>query len=611
MLCPSSIRAVVCVILSVSVVGEGSQPVLRASAERVARDLLFPLRQQQATVSPSIGSAATVEKRFPFPAGGEVRVENPRGRILVFEGAPDQLRIVAEGSKAPVSAADLRIEHGKTTVEIKCVAKEERVVDLHLAVPAGVKLRLKAEEGTIQVHGRVAGVRAETLSGDVILGIPVEDAKIEITWLEGYPRYGGPPLERSAAPALLNPAQRGAAPPPAMLVGKLGSGRLPIQVRTLNGWVEVGTPTSTAPRTLIGAVPPQPLSHAARTIASSPQNPLGVAIRYIEPRLQRALAQADWLAGGKVPVGSSTDDEEVVKLESPLVTLNASVTDAEGKVITGLTAKDFAVTEDGVPQPITHFSRETAPFNLVLLLDVSGSTRGSFDVIRQAALRFVELMRPEDRLAIILFARDVEVAAHLTGDRQALTQALYRVEPPLGSTAVYDAIGYALVEEIGRVRGQRNAIVVLSDGRDSSMAYLNTPLANDPLRRPGSFLRFEDLLNGVIQSDALIYPILLENEAQLAATLIESAREQVREGTRLAEQQFRQLADVSGGRLYRAAKLEDLDGVYEQIAADLRTIYSLAYMPTRAERDGRWRQVEVTVARPGARVRTRRGYFAQ
>lgn len=611
MLCPSSIRAVGCVILSMFVVGGGLPPVPRASAGRIPRDLLFALRQQRATVSPSIGGAPTVEKRFPFLAGGEVRVENPRGRILIFEGAPDQVRIVAEGSKAPVSDADLRIERGKTTIEIKCVAKQEHVIDLHLAVPAGVKLRLKAEEGTIQVHGRVAGVRAETLSGDVILGIPIEEAKIEITWLEGYPRYGGPPLERSAAPVLVSPAQRGAAPPPALLVGKLGSGRLPIQVRTLNGWVEVGTPTSTSARTIIGAVPPQPLSHAARTIASSPHNPLGVAIRYIEPRLQRALAQADWLAGGKVPVGSSSDDEGVVKLESPLVTLNASVTDDEGKVITGLTVKDFTVSEDGMPQTITHFTTETAPFNLVLLLDVSGSTRGSFDVIRQAALRFVELMRPEDRLAIILFARDVEVVAHLTGDREALAQALYRVQPPLGSTAVYDAIGYALVEEIGRVRGQRNAIVVLSDGRDSSMAYLNTPLANDPLRRPGSFLRFEDLLTGVIQSDALIYPILLENEAQLAATLIESAREQVREGTRVAEQQFRQLADVSGGRMYRAAKLEDLDGVYEQIAADLRTIYSLAYMPTRAERDGTWRRVEVTVSRPGARVRTRRGYLAQ
>lgn len=511
----------------------------------------------------------------------------------------------------PVSDADLRIEQGKTSIEIKCIAKEERVIDLHLAVPAGVKLKLKAEEGTIQVHGRVAGVQAETLSGDVILGIPIEDAKIEITWLEGYARYGGPPLERSVAPALLGPGQRGAAPPPVLFVGKLGSGRVPIRVRTLNGWVEVGTPTTTANRTIIGALPPQPLSHAARTIASSPQNPLGVAIRSIEPRLHRALAQADWLMGGKVPLGNSSDDEGVVKLESPLVTLNASVTDAEGKVITGLTAKDFSVTEDGTPQTITHFTTETAPFNLVLLLDVSGSTRGSFDVIRQAALHFVELMRPEDRMGIILFARDVEVVAHLTSDREALKQALYRVQPPLGSTAVYDAVGYALVEEIGRLRGQRNAIVLLSDGRDSSMAYLNTPLANDPLRRPGSFLRFEDLLAGVIQSDALIYPILLENEAQLAATLIESAREQVREGTRLAEQQFRQLAEVSGGRMYRAAKLEDLDGVYEQIAADLRTIYSLAYMPTRAERDGSWRRIEVTVTRPGARVRTRHGYFAQ
>ncbi len=609
------VRRCLSILLSIGVVGSvGPEGSSRPEGAGLGVRETLPLQSASTAPLPSVGNDIgdpPLEKRFPFSAGGDIRVENPRGRILVFEGAPQQVRVLARGSKTPVSEADLRIELKKTTAVIKCVAhQQQRVIDLHLAVPAGVKLKLTAEEGTIQVHGRVAGVRAETLSGDVILGIPVEDVRVQITWLEGYIRYGGPPLERATAPTLLSLPPRGAAPPPALLVGKLGSGRVPVDVRTLNGWVELGTPTSSPQRTIIGAVSPQPLSLAARTIASNPRSPLGVAVRSIEPRLERALAQADWLAAPTGPMGNPAD-QEVVTLESPLVTLNVSVTDGEGKVITGLTAADFTVEEDGVPQTITHFTTETAPFNLVLLLDVSGSTRGNFDLIRQAARRFVALLRPEDRLAIILFARDVQVVAHLTNDREALERALSRVEPPLGSTAVYDAIGYALIEEMGRVRGQRNALVVLSDGRDSSTAYLDTPLAHDPLRRPGSFLRFEDLLAGVAQSDALLYPILLENEGQLAATLIASAREQVREGTRLAQEQFRQLADVSGGRMYRAAKLEDLDGVYDQIVADLRTIYSLAYMPTRAERDGRWRRVDVTVSRLGARVRTRRGYFAQ
>jgi VWFA-related protein len=528
--------------------------------------------------------------------------------VLIVEGAPNQALLVADGIGAPATADDLKIKPGKDSLSIKCVTKDEqRGVDLHVTIPAGVKVKVKAEEGTVQVHGAVTGVRVETLSGDVILGIPPDDLKVEVTWTEGYARYAGPPLERVQAPAALKSATQGAAPLPVVMTGKTGQGRIPVNVRTLNGWVEVGRSASSAGRVVVGAVPPHPLSQAARAIAGSKASLLGSAIRYVEPRLEMVLEQLKLSQPS-----ASTEEEDAIKLESPLVNLNASVADAEGKAISGLTAADFVVSEGGAKQEISHFAAETSPFNLVLLLDVSGSTRGKLDLIKRAALRFTELMRPSDKIAVIFFARDVEVAAHLTDDREAIKQAIYQVVPPLGNTAVYDAIAYSLVEEIGRVRGQRNAVVVLTDGRDSSIGYADTPLANDPMRRAGSFLRFSDLVAGVMQSDALIYPIAVDNEAEIAAALNESGRAQVRAGTQLAAQQLQQLADFSGGRLYRATRLEDLDGVYEQIAADLRTIYSLAYyMPTPAEKDGQWRQVEVTVTRPGARVRSRRGYFTR
>jgi len=467
-------------------------------------------------------------------------------------------------------------------------------------------LKLKAEEGTVQVNARVSSVRVEKLSGDIVLGIPADDLKVEATWMEGYPRYAGPPLQRIQSPSASSLVP-GAGLLPAVLVGKSGQGRVQVSVRTLNGWVEIGPPTLPN-RVVIGALPPQPLSRAARAIAGSRESHLGLAIRFAEPRLQWILQPAGMFPSQRP---APAEEEEAITLHGLLVNLNASVTDAEGKTISGLKAEDFIVTEDGQQQKLTHFATEVSPFNLVLLLDVSGSTRGKLDVAKQAAFRFLEIARPSDKIALLLFARDVEVVAHLTGDRDLLRQAISRVEPPLGSTALYDAIGYALVEELSRVRGERNAIVVLTDGRDSSMAYAETPLANDPLRRPGSFLRFSDLLSGVLQSDALIYPIMLENESELAAALIESAREQVRAGTRVAQEQLKQLADVSGGRFYRAARVEDLEGIYEQIVADLRTIYSFAYTPTRAERDGTWREIQVTVSRPGARVRCRRGYFAR
>jgi VWFA-related protein len=549
----------------------------------------------------------TWEKRLPFVAGGEVEVENRRGRILVKEGAAEDVHVVADATPALVLTDELKIQARKSKLIIKCPSSDRPgSVDLRITVPSGVRLKLKAEEGTVQVRGRVSEIHAETLSGDVILDVPVDDVKIDVTWMEGYMRYGGPELRKVTAPAAMRPAGQSRVPP-AVLSGQTGQGRVQLSVRTLNGWVEIG-PETTAGRVIVGAAPPQPLSQAAQAIARRRQSPLGEAIRLIEPRVERAVQPP----GSSSPSKTSADEDDVVQLESSLVNLNVSVTDAQGKVISGLTAKDFGVSEDGVQQSITHFATEATPFNLVLLLDVSGSTRGKIELIRQAALRFIELMHPSEKIAVLLFARDVEVVSPLTGDREVLRRALSQIAPPLGSTALYDAIAYALVEQLDRTRGERNAIVVVTDGRESSLSYADGPLANDPLRRPGSFLRFEDLLTGVRHADALVYPIAIDNEAeQLAVVLAEPMRQRLRTESRRAQAQLKQLADISGGRFYSATQLENLDGVYEQIAADLRTIYSVAYMPTRAERDGSWRSVAVSISRPGARVRCARGYFAR
>ena len=546
------------------------------------------------------------EKRLDIPLLNEVKIENPHGRILIREGPPDRVLLRIE-SNLPIAEGMVRVKEEKGRVSLRCATRlEEQTLDVYATIPPGVRIEANAEEGTVQVHGRPRAVRVETLSGDVILGIPVEDVRAELVWTEGYVRYAGPSLPRVEQPVLSRSSASSAAPPPAILAGKFGHGRLSVQVRTLNGWVELGLPT-TPGRVILGMLPPQPMTRAARVLAENRQSVLGAALRRLEPRLLHLIETE-----GPVPwPEASADEEDVIRLEAPLVNLLLSVTDAEGKVLSGLTANDFIVLEDGVRQEVRHFAVETSPFNLVLVLDVSGSMRGQFETIRQAARRFLEVMRAEDRVALLLFARDVEVVTPLTQDRAQVVRALEAVVPPLGSTALYDAIGYALVEVLGPVRGQRNALVVLTDGRDSSLAYQGTPLWTDPLRRPGSFLRFEDLVLGVVQSDALIYPIMIENEAELAAALNESGREQVRASTRSAEEQLRRLADLSGGRFSRIRSLSQLEGIYEAIAADLRTIYSLAYAPMRAERDGKWRRIEVRVTRPGARVRTRPGYFAR
>jgi Ca-activated chloride channel family protein len=544
------------------------------------------------------------EKQFPLADGGLIVVENPRGRILVKEGTPGVVRLAANGGSAPVLPDDLGIKAKGPELNIKCIAKDGlRVIDLYLTAPPGVRLKLKTEEGTVQVHARVRSVRAETISGDVVLNVPTNDLKIEVTWREGVVRYGGPDLQRHTLPTPSS-SKRGSAPLPATLSGQIGEGRVPLTVATLNGWVDISHPT--ADRVIIGAAPAQPLSQAAQALARHRDTFLGSAIRAIEPRLESMLGDVDHSAPAPAPV-----EEDVVKLESPLVNLNVSVTDAEGKVISGLKAHDFTASEEGAKQHISHFAAESAPFNLVLLLDVSGSVAGKIELVQRAAMRFVDLMHPNDKLAVFLFARDVEVVAHLTSDRDRLRQAIAQVRPPHGSTALYDAVAYALVEGLDKVRGERNAVVVITDGQDSSLPYSGTPMANDPLRRPGSFLGFRDLLSGVLAADVLIYPIVVGNETAPTGALSEPARQRVEALARRGVEQLQQLADGSGGRLYRAAQIEGIESAYEQVAGDLRTIYSLAYMPSAPGCGGCWRQVAVTVARPGAQVRSRRGYLAR
>src|SRR6185369_4671075 len=193
--------------------------------------------------------------------------------------------------------------------------------------------------------------------------------------------------------------------------------------------------------------------------------------------------------------------------------------------IPGLTKDDFSVYEDDVQQSISHFSPEQMPFNLVLLLDMSGSVAGQKGLITDAALHFINVVSPQDRVAVITFTDDVVVVSHLTQNRDSLRDSIKHLVFPVGGTAFYDALGYTLTEELRPVRGQRNAVVILSDGEDNAlMASISAQTrdekskANNPLLFPpppllhGSFLQFDDLMTGVRESDALIYPIHLDGD---------------------------------------------------------------------------------------------------
>jgi len=300
-------------------------------------------------------------------------------------------------------------------------------------------------------------------------------------------------------------------------------------------------------------------------------------------------------------IAQQKDDEiETIRVDTELVDLNVSVFSSDSQRPVGeLQQTDFAVLENGAAEEISFFASASTPFDLVLLIDLSGSTIDKLDLVRKSAIRFVKAARPTDRIGVITFTDVPWVVSTLTSDREQLIDRIKNIQKPRGGTNFWDAVGYVL-KSILRKRdsSRRQAVVVMSDGVDNGLP---------DVPGPGSTLSFEKLLEGVRSSDAIVIPIYLDTERETI-----KQHQATEEAFAIARQQLAQLAGESGSLLYRARKLEDLRGVYEQVIRDLGTVYSIGYRPTNKKRDGSWRNVSVRLtARPDLAARTRRGYYAK
>ena len=294
---------------------------------------------------------------------------------------------------------------------------------------------------------------------------------------------------------------------------------------------------------------------------------------------------------------SEVDPGDVIKVETNLTSLNVSVFNSKLKMFVGsLTKEDFRVLENGEEQTVSYFASTDVPFDLVLLVDLSGSTFDKRDLIKKSTLRFIEAARPADRLAIVTFADVPDVISPLTLDRAQLAASVQNMEGSGGSN-VWDAVKFTLDDVFGpKTLERRRAIVLMSDGVDGTLMRLG------PTR--GSQTIFADLIEQVRQSDTLIVPIYLDTESY-GNPYVKAEYENARRTLNL-------LADESGGSYYHARKLSDLNGVYEQVINDLGKVYSLGYKPTNATRDRSWRSVQVSIVnRSDLTARTRPGYYAQ
>jgi Ca-activated chloride channel homolog len=268
-----------------------------------------------------------------------------------------------------------------------------------------------------------------------------------------------------------------------------------------------------------------------------------------------------------------------------IVSLNVTVQDGTAHYVTDLDQQEFSIFEDGVKQEISFFNRRQQPIALSLLLDSSASMEDKIEELQMAAKSFVKRLKPNDIAQVIDFDSRVEIRQAFTGNLPELEAAIGKTSAG-GSTSLHNAI-YIALKELKKVRAvseedvRRQALVVFSDGEDTS-----------------SLISFDEVLDLAKRSETAIYTIALRGVDTQT------------KGFREAEFVMRQLAQETGGRPFFPAKIEDLDGVYSQIADELASQYTIGYTSKNSRNNGAFRRVVVQVAKPNATPRTKRGYYA-
>ena len=321
-----------------------------------------------------------------------------------------------------------------------------------------------------------------------------------------------------------------------------------------------------------------------RGLTSWPTACLAVlALMLIAPQGGSGGLRAQGQASSRPPGESSQQPSFRANID--IVSMSVTVTDPPGRYVTDLAREQFSVFEDGTKQDIAFFNRTNQPIALSLLIDTSASMEDRMATAQEAAVGFARRLRPQDLGEVIDFDRQVRVIQALTNDPVALESAIRRTTAG-GSTSLYNAV-YVSLKELKKVRAKteqdvrRQAIVVVSDGEDTS-----------------SLVSYDQVLDLAKRSETAIYTIGLRSKDEIAAKAFKEA-----------DFVLRQLAQETGGRAFFPARIEDLAGVYAQIADELASQYILGYVSTNTNRDGGWRRLALRVDRDGATARSKRGYF--
>jgi VWFA-related protein len=357
------------------------------------------------------------------------------------------------------------------------------------------------------------------------------------------------------------------------------------------------------------------------TAAAAPSSSSQTRPRRAEPKtsVTPTAANEPAPASGTPEVG----EDDVVRIETNLVTVPVSVMDRDGRYVTDLRKEDFRVYENGVEQQVAYFATVDRPFTVVLTLDTSASTWSKLSQIKEAALAFVEQLRPDDTVMVTSFARGFTVKCRPTTDREQVREAIRGTGKGL-STHLYDAMERLMRKELAGIGG-RKAVVLFTDGVDAT--------SNDAT--------YESTVALAEELDAIIYPIRYDTYDPSADRGGSQAPAPQRTRSRLpsilrriplplptvsvgggggsngssradyerGERYLQDLAELTGGRVYEADRdLSRLREAFTHIAEELRRQYSIGYYRNRQAREGERLQIKVRVNRTEVAVRARGGY---
>ncbi len=607
------------------------------------------------------GESQIQTKSFAASPGDTIVVQSDFGRIRIRGGDIAEVQARIELVSSEKQQPEFQVASQKNGHEIYFYSffsgQSQESVNFDIQAPRFMNVVVWGANPEVEVLSLQGSVRVQNISGNISLGdlassVAVASDRGDILYRANAQPHGDVRLESTSGSIRCELASnlnlrawirgggsigwdKDAEVRGGWVEKQIGSLGALLNAVSINGNVRVAL---MAPGTVNTASMSQPISQPRAVPTDSQQTRPAASVTAPEAKPRAVASPVPPQPSPQsmpVPAGQGV----AIKVDVDSVLLNVSVRDhLSNRSIAGLKKEDFQVYEDGVPQEIQNLQTTDAPFSLLLLMDVSGSTQSYIHLMKEAAISFTRQIGHDDRVAVADFNSNVQLLQDFTSDHAAAEKAINRIRSG-GGTAFYDALMTCVDQYMRDVEG-RKAIIVFTDGVDNQLYGM---------RGEGSRTPYSQLYRRIQESDTIIYTIFLDSEGEMMSRGpiggppmgryprrggigfpmpipfpnpgggypgggggYPGGGRSEREAYETARQQLEEIAEQTGGRMYSPKRAQDLSNAYSQVADDLRVQYLLNYASSNPDHDGSWRAIRVEVRdHPGAVVRTRKGYYAR